>query len=137
MRSGKLTNINCYLSYLPDENQRFELCQRAICIKKKGKCIMKKLKEIPKFRSLKKEEEFWSKRDSTEYINYSKVELGFLPELKPSSKTISIRLPESLVDAIKLLANKQDIPYQSMLKILLADKVRESLNLKNRKGKAA
>jgi len=98
---------------------------------------MKKLKEIPKFRSLKKEEEFWSKRDSTEYINYSKVELGFLPELKPSSKTISIRLPESLVDAIKLLANKQDIPYQSMLKILLADKVRESLNLKNRKGKAA
>lgn len=98
---------------------------------------MKKLKEIPKFRSLKEEEDFWSTHDSTEYINYSKVELGFLPELKPSSKTISIRLPESLVDAIKLLANKQDIPYQSMLKILLADKVRESLNLKGRKGRAA
>jgi predicted DNA binding CopG/RHH family protein len=98
---------------------------------------MKKLKEIPKFKSLKQEEKFWSTHDSTDYINYSKVELGFLPELKPSSKTISIRLPESLVDAIKLLANKQDIPYQSMLKILLADKVRESLNLKNRKGRAA
>ncbi|MDI6767943.1 MAG: BrnA antitoxin family protein [Bacteroidota bacterium] len=98
---------------------------------------MKKLKEIPIFKSLKEEEEFWSTHDSTEYINYSKVELGFLPELKPSSKTISIRLPESLVDAIKILANKQDIPYQSMLKILLADKVRERLNLKNRKWRAA
>jgi predicted DNA binding CopG/RHH family protein len=93
---------------------------------------MKKLKKIPKFKSLVEEEEFWSIHDSTDYIDYSKVELGFFPELKPSSKTISIRLPESLVEAIKLLANKQDIPYQSMLKILLADKVRETLSLKSR-----
>lgn len=98
---------------------------------------MKKLKEIPKFRSLAEEEKFWASHDSTEYIDYSKVELGFFPELKPSSKTISIRLPESLIEAIKLLANKQDIPYQSMLKILLAEKVREALNLQSRKGKAA
>lgn len=98
---------------------------------------MKKLKEIPKFKSLAEEQKFWSVHDSTDYIDYSKVELGFFPELKPSSKTISIRLPESLVEAIKLLANKQDIPYQSMLKILLAEKVREALNLQSRKGNAA
>ena len=97
---------------------------------------MKKLKEIPKFKSLL-EEEFWATHDSTDYIDYSRVELGFFPELKPSSKSISIRLPESLVEAIKLLANKQDIPYQSMLKVLLAEKVREVLNLQSRKGKAA
>ena len=97
---------------------------------------MKRLKEIPKFRSLAEEEKFWSQHNSTEYIDYSKVELGFFPELKPSSKTISLRLPESLVEAIKLLANKQDIPYQSMLKILLAEKVREALNLQSRRGNA-
>lgn len=98
---------------------------------------MKKLKEIPKFRSLAQEEKFWGKHDSTEYVDYSKVELGFFPELKPASKSISIRLPESLVEAIKLLANKQDVPYQSMLKILLAEKVRESLNLQLQKVNAA
>jgi predicted DNA binding CopG/RHH family protein len=98
---------------------------------------MKRLKKIPKFKSRISEEKFWASHDSTEYIDYSKVELGFFPELKPSSKTISIRLPESLIEAIKLLANKQDIPYQSMLKVLLMEKVRESLNLKMRKSKAA
>ena len=91
---------------------------------------MKKLKEIPRFRSLAEEEKFWATHDSTEYIDYSKVDIGFFPELKPSSRTISIRLPESLVEAIKLLANREDIPYQSMLKTLLIEKVRESLNLK-------
>ena len=98
---------------------------------------MKKLKKIPKFNSLAKEQNFWASHDSTDYIDYSKVELGFFPELKPSSKTISLRLPESLVEAIKLLANKQDIPYQSMLKILLAEKVREALNLRTKKPHAA
>lgn len=98
---------------------------------------MKKLKKIPKFKSLVQEERFWAAHDSTDYIDYSQADLGFFPELKPSSKTISIRLPESLVEAIKLLANKQDIPYQSMLKILLAEKVREALNLKPRGKKVA
>jgi predicted DNA binding CopG/RHH family protein len=90
---------------------------------------MKKLKKIPRFKSLREEEKFWATHDSTEYIDYSNVELGFFPELKPSSRTISIRLPQSLVEAIKLLANKQDVPYQSMLKVLLAEKVREAMNL--------
>ena len=98
---------------------------------------MKKLKKIPVFKTLAQEERFWATHDSTDYIDFSKVELGFFPELKPSSKTISIRLPQSLVEAIKLLANKQDIPYQSMLKVLLAEKVRETLSLQSRKGNAA
>jgi len=91
---------------------------------------MKRLKKIPKFKSLSEEEKFWSTHDSTEYIDYGKVELGFFPELKPSSKTISIRLPESLLEALKVLANKRDVPYQSMMKVLLAEKVREELNLR-------
>ena len=99
--------------------------------------MIRKLKKIPKFRTAAEEESFWAKHDSTEYLDFSSVELGFFPELKPSSKTISIRLPESLVEAIKLLANKQDIPYQSMLKVLLAEKVREALSLQARKGHAA
>jgi predicted DNA binding CopG/RHH family protein len=91
---------------------------------------MKRLKKIPKFKSLSEEEKFWSTHDSTEYVDYRKVELGFFPELKPSSKTISIRLPDSLLEALKVLANKRDVPYQSMMKVLLAEKVREELNLR-------
>jgi predicted DNA binding CopG/RHH family protein len=98
---------------------------------------LKKLKKIPTFKTLAAEEKFWSKHDVTDYSDFSKVELGFFPELKPSSKTISIRLPESLVEAIKILANKQDIPYQSMLKILLAEKVRDTINLGTKKSHAA
>ncbi|MGA3245842.1 MAG: BrnA antitoxin family protein [Bacteroidota bacterium] len=98
---------------------------------------MRKLKKIPKFKSTAAEERFWATRDSIDYIDFSQVELGFFPELKPSSKTISIRLPQSLLEAIKLLANKKDIPYQSMLKVLLAEKVREALSLNSRKGSAA
>jgi predicted DNA binding CopG/RHH family protein len=99
--------------------------------------MARKLKKIPKFRTAAEEAGFWASHDSTEYIDFSSVELGFFPELKPSSKTISIRLPQSLVEAIKLLANKEDIPYQSMLKVLLAEKVREALSLQSRKGNAA
>lgn len=90
---------------------------------------MKRLKKIPKFKSLGEERKFWGTHDSTKYIDYSKIELGFFPELKPSSKTISIRLPESLLEAIKVLANKRDVPYQSMMKVLLAEKIREELSL--------
>ena len=98
---------------------------------------MRKLKTIPKFKSAAAEDRFWATHDATDYIEFSDVELGFFPELKASSKTISIRLPESLLEAIKILANKQDIPYQSMLKVLLAEKVRETLNLQSAKGNAA
>ena len=98
---------------------------------------MKKLKKIPRLDSEASVQEFWANADSTEYVDWSKAKLSFFPQLKPSSRTISIRLPEALLESIRVLANRQDVPYQSMLKILLAEKVRESFNAKKRKGKAA
>jgi predicted DNA binding CopG/RHH family protein len=89
---------------------------------------MSKLKKIPKFRSENEETEFWSKHDSTEYVDYSKAKSVTFAHLKPSTKTISIRLPASLIEHLKLLANKRDVPYQSLLKMFLAEKVEEELH---------
>ena len=88
---------------------------------------MSKLKMVPKFKSEKEEFEFWSTHDSTEYVDYSKARRVLFSNLKPSTRTISIRLPESLIEHLKLLANKRDVPYQSLLKILLIEKVEEEL----------
>ncbi len=82
-------------------------------------------------------QDFWATADSSTLLDWSKAPVSFFPQLKPSSKTISIRLPESLLETIKVLANRQDIPYQSMLKILLAEKVQESFGMKKKKGRAA
>ena len=98
---------------------------------------MKKLKKIPKFASEKEEREFWATRDSTEYVDWKKAKFTLFSNLKPSSKTISIRLPESLLENIKLLANRRDVPYQSLLKILLAEKVSENLQPRRKKEGAA
>ena len=98
---------------------------------------MKKPKKMPKLESEAEVGDFWSRADSTGHLDWSKAQITFFPNLKPSSRTISIRLPESLLESIKVLANRQDVPYQSMLKILLAEKVRELFNAKKRKGKAA
>lgn len=89
---------------------------------------MRKLKKIPKFKSEEEEAEFWATHDSTEYIDYSKAKRIVFQNLKPSTKTISIRLPESLIEHLKVLANKRDVPYQSLLKIFLSEKVEEELH---------
>ena len=86
---------------------------------------MSKLKKVPKFRTEKEELEFWSTHDSADYIDYSKSKRALFPNLKPSTRTISIRLPESLIEHLKVLANKRDIPYQSLLKMFLIEKVEE------------
>lgn len=86
-----------------------------------------KKKPIPNFGSEDEEREFWSQTDSADYIDWSKAEAITLPELKPTLKTISLRLPVSLIAELKLLANKRDVPYQSLLKTYLADRVREEL----------
>ena len=88
---------------------------------------MSKLKRIPKFKNEEDEIEFWSTHDSTEYIDYSKGKNVLFPNLKPSTKTISIRLPESLLQHLKTLANRRDVPYQSLLKMFLIEKVEEEL----------
>ncbi len=71
------------------------------------------------------EREFWSKRDSTEYVDYPKAKRVLFPELRSSTRSISIRLPESLIEKLKVLANERDVPYQSLMKIFLAEKVGE------------
>jgi predicted DNA binding CopG/RHH family protein len=82
---------------------------------------------IPKFKSENKERAFWAKHDSTEFIDWRRAKKVVLPNLKPSVKTISIRLPEMMLEELKLLANKRDIPYQSLLKIFLAERLKDEL----------
>ncbi|MCH8885163.1 MAG: BrnA antitoxin family protein [SAR324 cluster bacterium] len=82
-------------------------------------------KKIPKFKSEDEEREFWAAHDSTEYVDWKKTKRVFLASLKPSLKTISLRLPESMIEELKLLAHKRDVPYQSLLKIFLSEKIRE------------
>ena len=84
-------------------------------------------KRIPKFRNEDSERRFWSKHDSTGFVEWKKGKRIVLSKLKPSSKTISIRLPEMMVEELKLLANKKDIPYQSLLKIFLAERIEAEL----------
>lgn len=92
--------------------------------------MKKQLKNLPQFRSEDEERAFWASHDSTDYINWKKaVKNPSFPHLKPSSRSISLRLPEWLINDLKLLANKKDVPYQSLLKILLSEKVKEELGL--------
>ncbi len=84
-------------------------------------------KKIPKFKNEDKEREFWENHDSTEYVDWKKGKRVVLPELKPSVKTISLRLPASMLEELKLLAHKRDVPYQSLMKIFLSEKIREDL----------
>lgn len=86
---------------------------------------MKSLKKIPKFKNISQESDFWRKNDSTEYIDWNEASIVSFPNLKPSTESISLRLPENLLNEIKILANKQDIPYQSFIKMLLAQSVNQ------------
>lgn len=79
----------------------------------------KKFKKIPKFKSEKEEREFWQKVDSTEYIDWSKAERASFPNLKLTSKPVTIRLPQSLIDRLKVKAHKRDMPYQTLIKDIL------------------
>jgi predicted DNA binding CopG/RHH family protein len=84
-------------------------------------------KKVPISKSEDKEREFWAKADSTEYVDWSRARRVILPNLKPSLKTISLRLPELMLAELKLLANKRDIPYQSLIKIFLAERLEREL----------
>lgn len=84
---------------------------------------MSKLKKIPKFKNEAEERLFWESSNSSDYVDWSKAEPASFPNLKPSTKTISLRLPEMLLDRIKIEANKRDMPYQSLIKVWLAEDV--------------
>jgi predicted DNA binding CopG/RHH family protein len=87
----------------------------------------KNLKPIPKFESEDEEREFWATHDSVDYVDWGRAKFASFPNLKPSTRTISLRLPESLIENLKVLANKRDVPYQSLLKIFLAERVEQEL----------
>ncbi|MDH5253635.1 MAG: BrnA antitoxin family protein, partial [Nitrospira sp.] len=97
-------------------------------------CTMRKLKPKPKFKSDAQESAFWASHDSTEYIDYSKSRRMVFPKLKPSTETISLRLPKSLLEQLKTLANKRDVPYQTLLKLFLLERVQAELHLKTAKA---
>lgn len=84
-------------------------------------------KQIPAFNNEDEEREFWATHDSTEFIDWKKAERVTFSNLKPSTKKISLRLPESMIEELKLLANKRDVPYQSLLKIFLAERIEKEL----------
>ena len=89
----------------------------------------KKLKPIPKFKNEDEERDFWAKADTSEYFDWSKAVVNpSFPNLKLSTQTVSIRLSQSLLDALKTAANKKDVPYQSLMKVYLSEKVEEELN---------
>src|SRR5688572_24581873 len=95
------------------------------CIERKGPLMAAQRKPIPEFRSEEQERAFWSApdRDSTEYLDWSKARLARFPNVKLSTQAISLRLPVSLLERIKLEANKRDVPYQSLIKVWLMEKV--------------
>ena len=84
-------------------------------------------KRLPKFKNEDEEREFWATHDSTEYVDWRKAKKAVFSNLKPSVKKISLRLPESMLEELKLLANKRDVPYQSLLKIFLAERIEKEL----------
>lgn len=86
---------------------------------------MKKLKKIPKFRSESEERKFWNKNDTTSFVDWKSAKKVSFPNLKPSVKSISLRLPEAMLNDLKVIANKKDIPYQSLMKMFISEKIKE------------
>lgn len=85
--------------------------------------MSEQLKTMPKFASEAEERAFWEAHDSTEYLDWSKAKSVVLPNLKPTTKTISLRLPKHMLDSIKAAANARDVPYQSLIKVWLQEKL--------------
>jgi predicted DNA binding CopG/RHH family protein len=81
-------------------------------------------KRLPRFANEDQEREFWAQHDSADYLDWKRGDRVILPNLRPTSQTISLRLPKLMVDRLKLLANKRDVPYQSLLKIFVAERLK-------------
>ncbi len=89
--------------------------------------MKKGLKALPQFKSEDAERAFWATHDSTDYIDWKQARQVLFPRLRPSVKSISLRLPESTLDKLRLLANQRDVPYQSLLKIFLAERIEQEM----------
>ena len=88
---------------------------------------MKKAKKIPILKNEEEERTFWKNSDAVDYVDWNASEKVVFSNLKPTTKTISLRLPEYILDELKLLAHKQDVPYQSLIKIFLKDRIDQEL----------
>lgn len=86
------------------------------------------LKNIPQFKNEEAEQQFWAEHDSSDYVDWNSAQKVAFPNLKPSLKSISIRLPETMIEQLKVIANKKDVPYQSLVKIYLSEKLKEELS---------
>lgn len=91
--------------------------------------MSKELKVIPTFKTEDEEREFWASQDSTDYVDWDEAEAITLPKLKPSTRTISLRLPEFMLNELRVIANKRDVPYQSLIKIFLKERIDQELKL--------
>ena len=87
----------------------------------------KELKEIPTFKNEEEEREFWANQDSMEYVDWDKAEPIVFSQLKPTTRSISLRLPMPMLNELRLLANKRDVPYQSLIKIFLKERIDEEI----------
>jgi predicted DNA binding CopG/RHH family protein len=85
--------------------------------------MKKKLKSVPAFKTEAEERKFWETRDSADYVDWSQAKRARFANLKPSTTAISLRLPLGLLEQIKIAANRRDVPYQSLIKMWLAEKV--------------
>ena len=88
---------------------------------------MKAKKTIPKFKNEDDERKFWANHDATDYFDMAAGKRMAFPELKPSTKTISLRLPEEMLNELKIMANRRDVPYQSLIKVFLKEKIDEEI----------
>lgn len=91
--------------------------------------MKKKPKEIPIFKNEDDEREFWGKADSSDYVDWDNAEPAIFPNLKPSTRTISLRMPDSMLNKIRLIANKRDVPYQSLIKMFLTERIDDELKV--------
>jgi len=89
--------------------------------------MLPEFKDTPNFESEDEERAFWATHDSTEYIDWGKAEAVVLPKLKPSTKTISLRMPEMMLNELRLIANKRDVPYQSLIKVFLKERIDQEM----------
>ncbi len=80
-------------------------------------------KRVPEFKSEQEEQAFWASHDSSEYIDWESAGAAIFPDLKPTMKTISLRLPETILNRLKVLANERDVPYQSLMKMFLKERI--------------
>jgi predicted DNA binding CopG/RHH family protein len=117
---GRLLHVTFTLR--PDQTRIRVISARVTSRRERG-YLNKKLKPSPRFRNEAEERRFWESHDSTDYVDWSRAKHVSLPNLKMSTTAISLRLPQGLLDRIKVAANKRDVPYQSLIKVWLAEKV--------------